>query len=73
LDEKRETLMGLADDAKDTAEAAFTKVERTVEDGVDRLKDKGDEVKADAKVRGAEAERESVARKNEAKENLRDS
>ena len=34
--------MGLADEAKDTAEAVYTKVERTVEDGVDRLKDKGD-------------------------------
>jgi hypothetical protein len=65
--------MGLADEAKDTADAVFTKVERTVEDGVDRLKDKGDAVKADAKVHGAEAEREAVNRKNEAKENLRNS
>jgi hypothetical protein len=65
--------MGLADDAKDTAGAAFTKVQRTAEDGVDRLKDKTDEVKADAKVRGAEAERDSVNRKNDAKAKLRDS
>jgi hypothetical protein len=64
--------VGLADEAKDTAEAAFTKVERTVEDGVDRLKDKGDAARADAKVHGAEAERDSVERKNDAKAKLRD-
>jgi hypothetical protein len=65
--------MGLTDDAKDTAQAGLNKAQRTVEDAVDRVKDKGDELKADAKVRGAEAERDSVNRKNEAKEKLRDS
>jgi hypothetical protein len=65
--------VGLADEAKDTAEAVVTKVERTVEDGVDRLKDKGDAAKADAKVHGAEAERDSVDRKNDVKAKLRDS
>lgn len=65
--------MGLADEAKDTAEAVVTKVERTVEDGADRLKDKGDSAKADAKVKGAKAERKAVKKKNKAKAKLRDS
>ena len=43
--------MGFVDDAKETAEAAATKVGRAVEDTVDRVKDKVDEV-AD-KVRDA--------------------
>ena len=38
--------MGLLNDAKETAEAVGTKVGRTVEDAVDRVKDKVDEVKA---------------------------
>jgi hypothetical protein len=65
--------MGLSDDVKETAQAGLTKAQRAGEDAVDRVKDKGAEIKADAKVHGAEAERESVERRNDAKERLRDS
>jgi hypothetical protein len=65
--------MGLGDEIKDTAEAGFTKAKRGVEDAVDRVKDKGDAVRADAKVHGAQAERDAVNRKNDAKEKLRNS
>lgn len=64
--------MGFLDDAKETAEAAAKKVSRAVEDGVDRAKDKLDEVKAEANVKKAEAERDATRAKNEAKEDLRD-
>ncbi|CAG7604805.1 hypothetical protein ACFPZL_03660 [Leucobacter soli] len=64
--------MGFLDDAKETAEAAAKKVGRAVEDGVDKAKDKVDEIKADAEVKRAEAERDSVKARNEAKDKLRD-
>ena len=64
--------MGLLDDAKETAEAAAEKVGRTVDDNVDRLKDKVDEWQADAEVKKAEAEAEAVRKRNEAKEAMRD-
>ena len=64
--------MGFLDNAKETAETAAKKVGRAVEDGVDRAKDKLDEVKADAEVRKAEAERDAVKARNDLKENLRD-
>jgi hypothetical protein len=63
--------MGFIEDAKETGQAAAKKVERVVEDTVDRVKDKSAELTADAKVRQAEAERDSVSRRNEAKEKLR--
>ena len=64
--------MGFLDNAKETAETAAKKVGRAVEDGVDRAKDKLDEVKADAEVRKAEAERDAVKARNDLKEDLRD-
>lgn len=64
--------MGFIDDAKETVEAAAKKVGRAVEDGVDRAKDKVDELQADAEVKRAEAERDSVKARNEAKKRLRD-
>lgn len=64
--------MGFLDDAKETAEAAAKKIGRAVEDGVDKAKDKLDEARADAEVKKAEAERDSVKARNEAKEDLRD-
>jgi vacuolar-type H+-ATPase subunit H len=64
--------MGILDDAKETVKAAGEKLGETIEDGVDRLKDKGDEIKADAEVKKAEAEADSVRARNEAKEKLRD-
>lgn len=63
--------MGFLDDAKETAGAAAKKVNRSVEDTVDRAKDKLDEVKADAKVKKAEVERDATKARNEAKEDLR--
>jgi hypothetical protein len=64
--------MGFIDDAKETLDAAATKVSRAVEDGVDRVQDKADEVKADAEVKRAEAEADSVHKRNDIKEQLRD-
>ena len=65
--------MGFADDAKETADAVGEKIERTWEDTTDRIGDKVDEVHADANVKKAEAERDSVHKRNEIKEDLRDS
>lgn len=64
--------MGFIDDAKETAETAGRKIKDAVEDTADRIGDKIDEVKADAKVKKAEAERDSVEKRNEVKEQLRD-
>lgn len=63
--------MGFIEDAKETAEAAAKKAERLAKDTVDRLKDKTAEAKATAKVKQAEAEKGSVAARNDAKKNLR--
>jgi hypothetical protein len=65
--------MGFADDAKETADAVGDKIQDTWEDTTDRIGDKLDEVKADANVKKAEAERDSVEKRNEIKEDLRDS
>ncbi len=65
--------MGFADDAKETADAVGQKIERTWEDTTDRIGDKVDEVKADSDVKKAEAERDSVQKRNEIKEDLRES
>ncbi|MBC9928456.1 MULTISPECIES: hypothetical protein [unclassified Leucobacter] len=64
--------MGILDNAKETAEAAAKKIGDVVEEGVDKLKDKADEVRADLDVKKAEAERDAVKARNEAKEKLRD-
>lgn len=64
--------MGIGDDANETAQAGIKRVARSFEDNVDRAKDKIDEVQADAKVKSAEAQRESVSKRNETKEKLRD-
>ena len=65
--------MGFTDDAKETAEAVGEKIKDTWEDTTDRVGDKVDEMKADADVKKAEAERDSVKTRNEIKEDLRDS
>lgn len=64
--------MGFIDDAKETAETAGRKIKDAWEDTTDRIGDKVDEVKADAEVKKAEAERDSVHKRNEIKEDLRD-
>ncbi|MBC9936743.1 MULTISPECIES: hypothetical protein [unclassified Leucobacter] len=64
--------MGILDNAKETAEAAAKKIGDVVEEGVDKLKDKADEVRAELDVKKAEAERDAVKARNEAKEKLRD-
>jgi len=64
--------MGLMDDAQDVGKTAGRKIKEAWEDTTDKLGDKIDEVKADAEVRRAEAERDAVARKNEAKAAMRD-
>ena len=63
--------MGFIDDAKDAAETAGRKIKDAFEDTADRIGDKIDEVKADAEVKKAEAERDSVERRNEVKEEIR--
>ena len=64
--------MGFMDDAKQTAEAVGDKIKDAWEDTTDRVGDKVDEMKADAEVRKAEAERDSVKTRNDIKEDLRD-
>lgn len=63
--------MGFVEDAKDTAETAGRKIKDAWEDTTDRVGDKVDELKADADVKKAEAERDSVEKRNEVKETLR--
>ena len=65
--------MGFMEDAKETAEAVGEKIKDAWEDTTDRVGDKVDEMKADAEVKKAEAERDSVKTRNEIKEDLRDS
>jgi hypothetical protein len=60
------------DDAKDTAHAVGEKLKETWDDTTDRIGDKVDEMKADADVKKAEAERDSVKARNDVKEKLRD-
>ena len=63
--------MGFLDDAEDAAETAGRKIKEAYEDTADRIGDKVDEVKADHEVKKAEAERESVKKKNEVNAELR--
>ncbi|KJL43640.1 hypothetical protein [Microbacterium trichothecenolyticum] len=65
--------MGFMEDAKETAEAVGEKIKDAWEDTTDRVGDKVDEMKADANVKKAEAERDSVKTRNDIKEDLRDS
>ena len=64
--------MGLMDDAKDTADATGKKVGEWVDDTKERISDKVDEVQADADVKKAEAERDSVKTRNDLKKEIRD-
>jgi len=64
--------MGVLDDAKDAAEATGKKVGEWADDTKERISDKVDEVKADADVKKAEADRDRVQAKNEYKEKLRE-
>jgi hypothetical protein len=64
--------MGFLDDAKDAAEATGKKVGEWADDTKERVEDKVDEMKADADVKRAEAERDRVHAKNDYKETLRD-
>jgi hypothetical protein len=64
--------MGIMDDAKEVAETAGRKIKDGFEDTADRIGDKVDEVKADAEVKKAEADRDAVHKRNEVKEELRD-
>lgn len=63
--------MGILDDAKETAETTGRKMKDAFDDAADKAGDKADEVKADSDVKKAEAERDSVKARNEAKEKLR--
>lgn len=63
--------MGFVDDAKDAMETAGRKIKETAQDIGDKLGDKVDEVRADAEVKKAEAERDATHRKNNLNEKLR--
>ncbi len=63
--------MGFIDDAKDAAETAGRKIKEAFDDTTERIGDKVDEAKADAEVKKAEAERDSVEKRNEVKAQLR--
>jgi hypothetical protein len=65
--------MGLLDDAKDVAQEAGHKIGEAAHDTKERMEDRADQAKADADVKSAEANRDNVAKKNELKEQLRDS
>jgi hypothetical protein len=65
--------MGFMEDAKETAETAGRKIQDKWEDTTDAIGDKIDEKKADADVKKAEAERDSVQTRNELKEKMRNS
>lgn len=64
--------MGILDDAKDAMETAGRKIKETAEDIGDKIGDKVDEMKADANVKKAEAERDATHAKNDLNEKLRD-
>ena len=64
--------MGFMDDAKDTADTAGRKIQDKFEDTTDAIGDRIDEAKADADVKKAEAERDSVHKRNDLKEKMRD-
>lgn len=63
--------MGFIEDAKDAAETAARKIKDGFEDTADRIGDKVDEVKAEAEVKKAEADRDAVKKRNDVKADLR--
>lgn len=64
--------MAILEDTRERLEATGEKIKRSAEDNFDRVGDKLDEFKADAEVKRAEAERDSVKDRNQYKEDLRD-
>jgi len=64
--------MGFMDDAKETAETAARKAKDKWDDTTDRVGDKVDEMKADSDAKKAEADADSVRKRNELKEEMRD-
>ena len=64
--------MGFTDDAKETADTAGRKIQDAWEDMADKVGDKVDAAKADANVKKAEAEKESVETRNDIKARMRD-
>ena len=63
--------MGFIDDAKETAETAGRKIQDAWEDTTDKVGDKLDAAKADANLKKAEAEKESVETRNDVKARMR--
>ncbi len=64
--------MSAFEDAKDAAEATGKKIGEAFDDVKERVEDKVDGAKADAKVTAAEKERDATKAKNDYKESLRD-
>ena len=65
--------MGFTSGAKESPEAVGGKLQEAWDNTAGGVGDKIDEMKADADVKKAEAERDSVKRRNDIKEQLRDS
>jgi len=63
--------MGFIDDAKETAETAGRKIQDAWEDTTDKVGDKVDAAKADANLKKAQAEKESVETRNDVKAHIR--
>jgi len=68
----KEDDMGFMDTAKDAMDAAGKKAGEVVEDAKERVSDKVDEVRADAEVRKAQANKDAVEAKNDLKERMRE-
>lgn len=64
--------MGFMDTAKDAVDATGKKIGEAVDDSKESVSDRVDEMRADAEVTKAQAERDAVHAKNEHKENLRE-
>lgn len=63
--------MGALDDIKKNVAEAGEKVADAVKDGADRMHDKAKEVRADARVDAAVADRDTTKARNEFNEQLR--
>lgn len=65
--------MGALDNIKDAAEATGKKLGQVADDTKERISDAVDSKKADADVKKAEADRDATNKKNDYKEDLRNS
>lgn len=62
--------MGLLDDAKEKLDATGKKISEVAGEAKEKLEDKVEELKADGKVKKAEAERDATYAKHDVKDKL---